>query len=107
MIYPQTVVPLAVGQEQSIKLIDAGSGYKQAPAVVLSGGGGSGAEAAATVKDGRVTEIKLAKAGSGYISDPLVTLVGGPRVVSKCFAQIANGHQGPPVVRKRRCSARK
>ena len=41
----------------SITVTDPGSGYSQAPAVVITGGGGTGAVAEATIKNGRLDQI--------------------------------------------------
>jgi hypothetical protein len=57
-----------------IKIIDPGSGYSSAPVVVIEGGGGSGAEAEAIVKNNRLSEILIKNPGSGYSSEPAVTL---------------------------------
>ena len=43
----------------SITVTDPGSGYSQAPAVVISGGGGTGAVAEATIRNGRLDKLKL------------------------------------------------
>ena len=57
-----------------IKITDPGSGYTSVPAVVISGGGGSGAEAEAVVKNNRLSEVIIKNPGSGYSSEPTVTL---------------------------------
>jgi len=68
----------------SIALGSAGSGYIGAPYVEISGGGGSGATAYATVDldagsltYGQVTGIVVTNPGVGYSSPPTVTLRGG------------------------------
>ena len=58
----------------SITVTDPGSGYTQAPAVVIEGGGGSGAIAEATIKNGRLFAIEVKDPGSGYSSTPTVSL---------------------------------
>lgn len=55
-----------------------GSGYGTAPAVTLTGGGGTGATATATVSGGAVTGITITAAGSGYTSAPTVTIAPPP-----------------------------
>lgn len=60
----------------SIPITSAGSGYLQAPGVVLSGGGGSGATAVATVTNGTISGITITNPGRGYTSAPTATLVG-------------------------------
>ena len=58
----------------SITVTDPGSGYSQAPAVVIEGGGGSGAIAEATIRNGRLDQILVKDPGAGYSSTPIVTL---------------------------------
>ena len=58
----------------SITVTDPGSGYSQAPAVVITGGGGSGAIAEASIKNGRIDDIIVKDPGSGYSSTPTVGL---------------------------------
>ena len=45
---------------------DGGSGYNFVPDVTITGGGGSGAKAIATVDSGEVTAITITQKGSGY-----------------------------------------
>ncbi|QBQ74973.1 structural protein [Cyanophage S-RIM4] len=58
----------------NITVTDPGSGYSQAPAVIITGGGGSGATAEATIKNGRLDQIIVKDPGSGYSSTPTVSL---------------------------------
>ena len=58
----------------SITVKDPGSGYSQAPAVVITGGGGTGAVAESTIKNGRLDQILIKDPGAGYSSTPTVTL---------------------------------
>ena len=57
-----------------IKITNPGSGYTSAPAVVIEGGGGEGAQAEAIVKNNRLSEIVIKNPGQGYSSEPTVTL---------------------------------
>ena len=57
-----------------IKITNPGAGYTSAPSVIISGGGGSGAEAEAIVKNNRLSEILIKNPGAGYSSQPVVTL---------------------------------
>lgn len=57
-----------------IKITDPGSGYTSTPAVVIEGGGGTGAEAIAVIKNNRLNEITIKNPGGGYSSEPVVTL---------------------------------
>ena len=57
-----------------IQITNPGSGYTSTPAVVIEGGGGSGAEATAIVKNNRLSEIVIKSPGAGYSSEPKVQL---------------------------------
>tara|TARA_A200000113_G_scaffold226021_1_gene249552 strand:- start:21434 stop:43285 length:21852 start_codon:yes stop_codon:yes gene_type:complete len=57
-----------------ITITDPGSGYTSTPAVVIEGGGGSGATAEAIIKNNRLNEIIIKNPGAGYSSEPAVTL---------------------------------
>jgi hypothetical protein len=59
-----------------------GSGYTNAPTVTISGGGGSGAQASATISGGVVTAINIINPGSGYTSAPTVTIAAPPLDIS-------------------------
>jgi len=59
---------------ESITVSDPGSGYTQAPAVVITGGGGSNAVAEAVVQNGRLSDIIVKDSGSGYSSEPTISL---------------------------------
>ena len=60
-----------------ISVTNPGSGYTSAPAITITGGGGSSANAIAKLGSGIVTSISLTEAGSGYTSPPTVTISGG------------------------------
>jgi hypothetical protein len=61
-----------------IRIVDGGNGYSAAPAVLLIGGGGSGAEAVATVVDGVVVAVNITSSGTGYTSAPRVSIASPP-----------------------------
>ena len=63
----------------SIPVTTGGAGYLDIPIVTISGGGGVGASAVATVSGGDVTGITILSPGTGYTSAPTVTLFGGGR----------------------------
>ena len=65
------------GTLSAISLTSGGSGYTTAPTVALTGGGGTGAAATATVSGGVVTGFTITNPGSGYTSAPTVGLTGG------------------------------
>ena len=52
-------------------------GYSTAPAVSFVGGGGSGADATATVVNGVVTAVTVGNDGTGYTSAPAVVFTPG------------------------------
>ena len=58
----------------SITVTDPGSGYSQAPAVVIHWWRWSGAIAEATIKNGRLDQIFVKDPGAGYSSTPTVNL---------------------------------
>ena len=60
-----------------IDVTEGGSGYASPPLVLVTGGGGIGALAAAALDNGRVSAIALISPGIGYTSSPTITLVGG------------------------------
>ena len=60
-------------------LYDNGNKYTSAPTVTISGGGGTGATAVATVNSlGQVSGITLTATGSNYTSTPTVTIQASP-----------------------------
>jgi hypothetical protein len=65
------------GQIDRINITNGGAKYNGAPRVIISGGGGSGAEATAQVTNGVVTSITVTNAGTGYVSAPTITLNSG------------------------------
>ncbi|MES2920426.1 MAG: autotransporter-associated beta strand repeat-containing protein, partial [Verrucomicrobiota bacterium] len=69
--------PAASSGVQSISVTDGGTGYTTAPIVKLTGGGGTGATAVATVAGGAITQIIVTSPGVNYTGAPTVTLVSG------------------------------
>ena len=57
-----------------IQVTDPGTGYTSPPEVVITGGGGSGAEAEAILRNGRINGITIKNPGSGYTTEPLIEL---------------------------------
>jgi hypothetical protein len=66
----------------SYNVTSGGSGYVAAPAVTVSGGGGSGATAHAVISGGVVTSVVADTTGAGYTSAPTVTLASPPPNIS-------------------------
>ncbi|OWK40279.1 proprotein convertase P-domain-containing protein [Fimbriiglobus ruber] len=64
----------AGGGVSAIAVASGGSGYKVAPNVTITGGGGTGATAVASFLNGAVTAITVTNPGSGYTSTPTVTI---------------------------------
>ena len=61
----------------SITVSNGGSGYTSAPSVNISGGGGTGAIATATISNGAVTAVTLINNGYNFTSVPTVSFSGG------------------------------
>ena len=62
----------------SVSVTNGGSGYASAPIVDITGGGGSGATAVATIDgNGVVTGITITNPGTGYTSAPTFSFGGG------------------------------
>ncbi|MCW1884882.1 autotransporter-associated beta strand repeat-containing protein [Luteolibacter flavescens] len=61
----------------SIPVTNGGSGYLAAPYVEITGGGGTGATAMASVTDGVVTSITVTSPGINYTSAPTINILGG------------------------------
>ncbi len=73
----QVLQPAAGSGVSIIPVTAGGAGYLGAPVVKITGGGGSGATAVATISGGAVTGIQITSPGTGYTSAPTVTLLGG------------------------------
>lgn len=65
-----------IGEVSCIKLINGGLGYRTVPQVIISGGGGNGAEAQAIVVHTKITAIQITNPGSGYTSVPDIIING-------------------------------
>jgi len=63
---------------KSITVTNGGTGYfSGTPTIEITGGGGTGATATATVSSGAVTSFTITNKGTGYTSVPTVTITGG------------------------------
>lgn len=79
------------GAIAALSLTSGGSGYTTVPAVALTGGGGTGATAIATVVGGAVTGLTITNAGTGYASTPMVALTGGGGTGAAVTAVLGDG----------------
>jgi hypothetical protein len=70
------------GQVTGVRVTEGGQGYARPPAVILNGGGGSGALAQAFLNQGQVSRIEVPDAGGGYMSPPTVWIAAPDLVVS-------------------------
>ncbi len=70
------------GPVTGIAINNIGNGYLIAPAVTISGGGGSGATAHATLSGSSVMVITVDNGGSGYFMPPTVTIAPPPANIS-------------------------
>jgi hypothetical protein len=66
-----------VSRISSIAVTAGGSAYSTVPTVSITGGGGYGATAQATISAGAVTAINILNPGRGYTTSPTVTISGG------------------------------
>ena len=66
------------GTVTAITVTDGGSGYSQAPVIILAGGGGIGATATALLAGGAVSQINVMASGSGYTNPPAVIISAPP-----------------------------
>ncbi len=65
------------GAVSKVTLTNAGTGYTSAPTVAITGGGGSGASAIATLARAAVASLTLTNRGTGYTFVPTVSFSGG------------------------------
>jgi len=70
----------------SLTVVSQGSGYNSVPEVTISGGGGTGATATATLTGTAVTGLTLTNPGSGYSSTPTVTIAESPNPYANATA---------------------
>lgn len=62
----------------AIAITNPGAGYIEAPQVTISGGGGHGAQADATIVGGAISVINIRDGGEGYTSTPTVSITAAP-----------------------------
>ena len=61
----------------SIEIVNPGSGYTSIPTITISGGGGTGATATASIFNGQIQAVNITNIGRDYTSAPTVTATGG------------------------------
>lgn len=72
------IISANTGTVERINVTNGGTNYNGTPIVEITGGGGTGATATATVgANGRVTGITLTSPGTGYTSAPTVSIISG------------------------------
>jgi FtsP/CotA-like multicopper oxidase with cupredoxin domain len=76
------------GPLTALKVTAGGSGYTAQPTVAITGGGGTGAVAAALLSG--VTAVAVAAGGTGYTSVPAVTFSGGGGTGAQAVAVLTN-----------------
>lgn len=60
-----------------ITIVNPGSGYTSIPTITISGGGGTGATATASIFNGQIQAVNITNSGEGYTTAPDVTVTGG------------------------------
>ena len=87
---------------KSIKLVGGGTGYIKAPSVTISGGGGIGATAIATINavTRMVTSIQLTNVGAGYTSLPTILFTPVQGGVGATASVVSNTTKTLPVQNK-------
>ncbi len=79
----------------SITVVDGGTGYTEAPEVIISGDADQPAEAVAVINSsGQVVAINLTFAGSGYRSQPTVEFSGGNGASARAYVVLNGAGQG-------------
>ena len=90
---------VAYGFVVNATVTSGGSGYAASPAVSITGGGGSGAQAVAVVSNGVVIAVNVLDAGSGYTNTPAILIAPPPATaLSPIVTQVmrlALGHLSP------------
>lgn len=65
------------GIVRNVRVVNGGSGFTTAPTITIVGGGGTGAQAIATLENNKIIGIEIIDQGSGYTSNPTVSYSGG------------------------------
>jgi FtsP/CotA-like multicopper oxidase with cupredoxin domain len=78
------------GPVGGVTLTNGGTGYTAVPRVNITGGGGTGATATATLSGGAVLRVNVSSSGFGYSSAPVVTFTGGGGASAAATANLGN-----------------
>lgn len=81
------IIRIAVGS--------GGSGYTAPPAVVFSGGGGTGATAYAHLSGGAVESVVIGAGGTGYTAPPTISFTGSGGTGAAATAYVQSGGLRP------------
>jgi hypothetical protein len=86
-----------VGKVLAIDITDPGQGYVAPITVAISGGGGTGASAIASIGDGVIRNYTQISPGSGYTRAPWVSIKGviPPIITSSPYVQNCSSITGP------------
>lgn len=76
---------------QAVNMTNSGFGYTVAPSVIFNGGGGSEAEAIATIGNGVLNSVTVSDGGSGYVGIVTVSFVGISSQPAQAKAIVENG----------------
>ena len=79
---------------QAIRIVNGGTGYTSAPRIEITGGGGTGAVATATIdiSTGELIDINVINAGSGFTGQPTVNFYGGSGTGAKAYVDFAQSN---------------
>ncbi|MCK4662918.1 MAG: hypothetical protein KAT68_08640 [Bacteroidales bacterium] len=81
----------SAGNIRNIVIDNVGAGYIEAPTVTISGGGGYGASAHATIAAGSLTGIIIDDAGTGFTSNPTISITAAPTGGTNATAHAIRG----------------
>ena len=77
----RAVATVTAGFVTGLTVTSGGSGYTSEPAVIFSGGGGSGASRKVILAGDKVALISVLTAGTGYTGLPTVVLEAPPKTL--------------------------
>ena len=72
-----------------ITIANPGSGYTSIPTITISGGGGTGATATASIFNNQIQAVNITNPGRDYTSAPTVTATGGGGSNAELTAELA------------------